>query len=109
MSLKKLLVDAFFLNAKEYHYRSCGYDAVSAYALASRDLRQQEGNSSNAAASRAAMERLEKSRAHYNETMEALAEQQRKLREENPWIYEEVEKFRQEATRIQEESKRKNG
>ena len=55
------------------------------------------------------MERLEKSRAHYNETMAALTEQQRKLREENPWIYEEAEKFRQEAIRIQEESKKKNG
>ena len=55
------------------------------------------------------MERLENSRAHYNETMAALAEQQRKLREENPWIYEEAEKFRQEAIRIQEESKKKNG
>ena len=41
--------------------------------------------------------------------MAALAERQRKLREENPWIYEEAEKFRQEAIRIQEESKKKNG
>lgn len=88
MRLKKLLADAFFLNAKEYHYRSCGYDAVSAYALASRDLRQQEGNGSNAAASRATMERLEKSRARYNETMEALAERRRKLYEKNPWLLE---------------------
>lgn len=109
MRLKKLLADAFFLNAKEYHYRSCGYDAVSAYALASRDLRQQGGSGSNSAASRATMERLENSRAHYNETMAALVEQQRKRREENPWIYEEAEKFRQEAIRIQEESKKKNG
>ena len=88
MSLKKLLADAFFLNAKEYHYRSCGYDAVSAYALASRDLRQQEGNGSNAAASRAAKERLEKSRAHYNKTMAELAERRHKLYEKNPWLLE---------------------
>lgn len=38
MNLKKLLADALFLDARVYHYRSCGYDEASAYALASQDL-----------------------------------------------------------------------
>ena len=31
---------------------------------------------------------LEKSRAHYNETMAELAERRRKLYEKNPWLLE---------------------
>ena len=38
--------------------------------------------------------------------MAALEERRRKLREENPWIYEEAEKFRQEAARKREEDPR---
>lgn len=41
MNLKKLLADALFLDARVYHYRSCGYDEASAYALASQDLAEQ--------------------------------------------------------------------
>lgn len=96
MNLKKLLADALFLDARVYHYRSCGYDEASAYALASQDLAEQQRAS---AASAAEMERLEKSREHYRESMAALEERRRKLSEENPWIYEEAEKFRQEAVR----------
>ena len=40
--------------------------------------------------------------------MAALEERLRKLREENPWIYEEAEKFRQEAARKREEARKKN-
>lgn len=105
MNLKKLLADALFLDARVYHYRSCGYDEASAYALASQDLAEQQRAS---AASAAAMERLEKSREHYRESMAALEERRRKLREENPWIYEEAEKFRQEAARKREEARKKN-
>ena len=100
MNLKKLLADALFLDARVYHYRSCGYDEASAYALASQDLAEQQRAS---AASAAEMERLEKSREHYRESMAALEERRRKLSEENPWIYEEAEKIpsgsRQEARR----------
>ena len=42
MNLKKLLADALFLDARVYHYRSCGYDEASAYALASQDLAEQQ-------------------------------------------------------------------
>ena len=42
MNLKKLLGDALFLDARVYHYRSCGYDEASAYALASQDLAEQQ-------------------------------------------------------------------
>ena len=75
MNLKKLLADA----------RSCGYDEASAYALASQDLAEQQRAS---AASAAAMERLEKSREHYRESMAALEERERKLYEEHPWLVE---------------------
>ena len=92
MNLKKLLSDALFINAREYHYRSCGYSETSAYALAARDLRGQEQSSNDAANNAEAMARLEKSRAHYNETMAALAERRRKLYEENPWLLEKKEK-----------------
>ena len=85
MNLKKLLADALFLDARGYHYRSCGYDEALAYALASQDLREEERSSVNRAA---AMERLEKSREHYRETMAALEERQRKLYEEHPWLLE---------------------
>ena len=85
MNLKKLLADALFLDARGYHYRSCGYDEASAYALASQDLREEERSSVNRAA---AMEQLEKSREHYRETMAALEERQRKLYEEHPWLLE---------------------
>ncbi len=34
------------------------------------------------------MERLEKSREHYRESMAALEERERKLYEENPWLLE---------------------
>lgn len=105
MSLKKLLADALFLDARVYHYRSCGYDEASAYALASQDLAEQQRAS---AARVAEMERLEKSREHYRESMAALEERRRKLREENQWIYEEAEKFRQEAIRIREEAKNRD-
>jgi hypothetical protein len=105
MNLKKLLADALFLDARVYHYRSCGYDEASAYALASQDLAEQQRAS---AASAAEMERLEKSREHYRESMAALEERRRKLSEENPWIYEEAEKFRQEAARKREEARKKN-
>lgn len=104
MNLKKLLADALFLDARVYHYRSCGYDEASAYALASQDLAEQQRAS---AASAAAMERLEKSREHYRESMAALEERRRKLCEKNPWIYEEAEKFRQEAARKREEARKK--
>ena len=104
MNLKKLLADALFLDARVYHYRSCGYDEASAYALASQDLAEQQ----RASAASAAMERLEKSREHYRESMAALEERRRKLREENPWIYEEAEKFRQEAAQRREEARKKN-
>ena len=40
--------------------------------------------------------------------MTALEERKRKLREENPWIYEEAEKFRQEAAQRREEARKKN-
>ena len=83
MNLKKLLADALFLDARVYHYRSCGYDEASAYALASQDLAEQQRAS---AASAAAMERLEKSREHYRESMAALEERRRKLCEKNPWM-----------------------
>ena len=102
MNLKKLLADALFLDARVYHYRSCGYDEAS---LASQDLAEQQRAS---AASAAEMERLEKSREHYRESMAALEERRRKLSEENPWIYEEAEKFRQEAARKREEARKKN-
>ena len=105
MNLKKLLADALFLDARGYHYRSCGYDEASAYALASQDLTEQQRVSVNRTA---AMERLEKSREHYRESMAALEERRRKLREENPWIYEEAEKFRQEAAQRREEARKKN-
>lgn len=85
MNLKKLLGDALFLDARVYHYRSCGYDEASAYALASQDLAEQQRAS---AASAAAMERLEKSREHYRESMAALEERERKLYEEHPWLVE---------------------
>lgn len=85
MNLKKLLADALFLDARGYHYRSCGYDEASAYALASQDLAGKRRSSVNRAA---AMERLEKSREHYRESMTALEERERKLYEENPWLLE---------------------
>lgn len=86
MNLKKLLADALFLDARGYHYRSCGYDEASAaYALASQDLAEQQRAS---AASAAAMERLEKSREYYRESMAALEERERKLYEEHPWLVE---------------------
>ena len=40
--------------------------------------------------------------------MAALEERRRKLREENPWIYEAAENFRQEAARKREEARKKN-
>lgn len=85
MNLKKLLADALFLDARGYHYRSCGYDEASAYALASQDLEEQQRASVNRAA---AMERLEKSREQYRESMAALEERKRKLYEEQPWLLE---------------------
>ena len=85
MNLKKLLANTLFLDARGYHYRSCGYDEASAYALASQDLTEQQRASVNRTA---AMERLEKSREHYRESMAALKERERKLYEENPWLLE---------------------
>ncbi len=80
---------------------------ASAYALASQDLAEQQRAS---AASAAEMERLEKSREHYRESMAALEERRRKLSEENPWIYEEAEKIpsgsRQEARRSKKKKNR---
>ena len=105
MILKNLLGDALFLDARVYHYRSCGYDEASAYALASQDLAEQQRAS---AASAAAMERLEKSREHYRESMATLAECQRKLREGGPLVREGAEKARQEALRFREEARKKN-
>ena len=58
---------------------------ASADALASQDLAEQQRAS---AASAAAMERLEKSREYYRESMAALEERERKLYEEHPWLVE---------------------
>ena len=102
-----LSLAAPFFESRQFQifYRSCGYDEASAYALASQVLAEQQRAS---AASAAAMERLEKSREHYRESMAALEERRRKLCEKNPWIYEEAEKFRQEAARKREEARKKN-
>lgn len=96
MILKKLLSNALFINAREYHYRSCGYSETTAYALAARDLREQEQPSNAASNNAEIMARLEKSRTHYNETMSALAERRRKLYEENPWLLEQKEQAKKD-------------
>lgn len=110
MGFKDFFLDVLNRTVNASWYRTVGCSPEEASFLADMEANM---SVSNRTARELSDENFEKhlatSRAHYSETMAALAERQRKLREENPWIYEEAEKFRQEAIRIQEESKKKNG
>lgn len=89
MNFKQFLIDVINLNTAETIYRMKGFSEDGAHFWALYDQNMQKASPSlSPAERRAAMERLEKSRAHYNETMAALAERRRKLYEENPWLSE---------------------
>lgn len=92
MNFKQFLIDVINLNTAETIYRMSGLseDGARFWALYDQNM-QKSSPSLSPAERRAAMERLEKSRAHYNETMAALAERRRKLYEDNPWLLEQEE------------------
>lgn len=93
MNFKQFLIDVINLNTAETIYRMSGFSEAGAHFWALYDLNMQKSAPSlSPAERRAAMEHLEKSRAHYNETMAALAERRRKLYEENPWLLEQEER-----------------
>lgn len=109
MNFKSFLLDVLNRTVNASWYRSVGCSPEEASFLADMEANlAHAAHASPKITTEEIKDCLDKSRARRNETKAALAERQRKIREENPWIYEETESFRQEAMRIREEYKRKN-
>ena len=109
MRLKEFLLDVLCRTVNASWYRSVGCSPEEASFLADMETNlTQDARALQTITAEEIKDRLDKSKARRNETMAALAERQRKMREENPWIYEEAEKFRQEAARKREEARKKN-
>ena len=110
MNFKSFLLDVLNRTVNASWYRTVGCSPEEAAFLADMEANMNPLVRTTEAASEDEIEKsLKRSCSHYNETAAAIAERQRKSREENPWIYEEAEKFRQEASRIREAAMKKKG
>lgn len=107
MSFKEFLLGVLDRSVNASWYRTVGCSPDEAAFLADMEANSRNTSHRNRRLSDEEIEQiLEETRKDYNETIAALEERERKLREKSPWIYEGAEKFRQEAIRIREEAKK---